>query len=286
MSGPVFSVIVPVFEHWHLVDALLERLARQSYPADLMEVILVADGPGAPPRAPRGTRLLHSPGRGSYAARNHGAAAARGEWLAFTDADCLPDPGWLGAFAQAAVREPGQAIFAGRIDVPLPAGANAYTVYDAIKGIPQRDYVTRGYGATANLAVPRALFDRLGGFDGARLSGGDAEFCRRATAAAGVPIRYLESAVVEHPPRRDWRALAAKARRLKGGQLAAGPLPRRLAWGLRTALPPVRAVARFLSDGRYPLRHRLLASAIQFRLWGVEMTEIPRLLAGGKPERR
>lgn len=282
----MFSVIVPVFEQWQLVDRLLARLAAQRYPAGMFEVIVVADGGVAPQRAPAGTRLLRSPGRGSYAARNHGAAAARGEWLAFTDADCLPDVGWLGALAEAAVREPGETILAGRIDMPLPPGASAYAIYDAIKGIPQRDYVGRGYGATANLAVPRALFGRLGGFDGTRLSGGDAEFCRRAAAQAGAAVRFVDGAVVTHPARADWQALATKARRLKGGQLTAGSYRSRLAWGLRTVLPPARAIRRFLGDGRFPLRYRLLAAAIQLRLWGVELAEAVRLLTGGAPERR
>jgi glycosyltransferase involved in cell wall biosynthesis len=286
MSEPVFSVIVPVYEQWHLIDRLLARLAAQSYPADLLEVILVADGGTVPAKAPRGTRLLHSPGRGSYAARNHGATAARGQWLAFTDADCLPEPGWLGAFAEASVRAPGEVILAGDIDVPLPAGARAYAIYDAVKGFPQADYVGRGYGATANLAVPRALFERLGGFDGTRLSGGDAEFCRRATAEAEVAVRFVTGAIVEHPARTEWRALATKARRLKGGQLAAGPLPRRLAWVVRTVLPPLRSCYRLLLREQFPLRFRLLAAAIQLRLWGVELLEAVRLLAGGAPERR
>ena len=286
MSRPVFSVIVPVYEQWHLVDQLLARLARQSYPADLLEVILVADGGTAPAKAPAGTRLLHSPGRGSYAARNHGASIARGEWLAFTDADCLPDAGWLGAFAEAAVRQPGEVILAGRIDVPLPSAAGPYAVYDAVKGFPQADYVSRGYGATANLAIPRALFERLGGFDGARLSGGDAAFCRRATAEAGIAVHYVERAMVEHPARTDWQSLAVKARRLKGGQLTAGSLGRRLAWGVRTVLPPVRSFVRLLRQTQFPLRYRLLACAIQLRLWGVELVEAVRLLAGGRPERR
>src|SRR5262249_61530566 len=37
----------------------------------------------------------------SYAARNRGVAASHGELLAFTDADCVPDPGWVRALAAA-----------------------------------------------------------------------------------------------------------------------------------------------------------------------------------------
>ena len=152
------------------------------------------------------------------------------------------------------------------------------------RGIPQAAYVARGYAATANLAVPRAVFAALGGFDARRRSGGDADLCRRA-GRAGHPLALVEAAVVAHPCRADWALLATKARRIKGGQIAAGPLPRRVAWTLRTLAPPLADSRAYLAAA-HPWRQRLVAVAVRFRLWGVELAETARLLAGGPPERR
>ena len=55
-----------------------------------------------------------------------------------------------------------------------------WEIYDALRGIPQARYVAHGYATTANLSVPKAKFETLSGFDPSRLSGGAAEFCRRA----------------------------------------------------------------------------------------------------------
>ena len=285
---PRLSIVVPVFEQWQLIDGLLACLERQDYPGDRREVLLVADGLAPPRDFPPGVRVLQSTGKGSYAARNSGAAAARGDWLVFTDADCLPRADWLSELAGEMVKSEGNTILAGAVVVVPRSGGepNAWEIYDMVKGIPQDRYVQRGYGATANLAVPAPLFAALDGFDGLRLSGGDAAFCRRAAAERGTAIRFVAAAVVEHPARQDWPMLVTKARRLKGGHLTAGSRGRRLLWLLRGLAPPVRAWSRFLGARQFPMRHRLLASAIQVRLWGVEMVETVRLLAGAPPERR
>ena len=287
---PAFSVIVPVYRQWELVPALLAGLAAQTLPAARFEVILVNNAAPEPAPAlalPANARILDAPAPGSYAARNVGAAAARGGWLAFTDADCRPDPGWLAALATAA--EAGPSLLAGpvRVEAPTdmnPAAPNAYAIYDLVRGIPQARYVAHGYAATANLAVPAAVFQALGGFETTRFSGGDAVFCRRA-GRAGHPLRLVAGATVAHPARANWDELVRKARRIKGGQIAAGPLPRRLAWTLRTGLPPLYDMAAYLA-APHPWRFRLTAAAIRLRLWGVELTETARLLAGRPPERR
>jgi glycosyltransferase involved in cell wall biosynthesis len=277
---------VPVHGQWDLVTGLLATLAAQSLPADRFEVVIAdneAPDPPPPLRLPGHARLVPAPGPGSYAARNAGAAAARGGLLVFTDADCLPDPGWLAALAAAADAAPG-ALLAGPVRMLAPAAPNAFAIYDLVRGIPQARYAARGYAATANLAVPAAVFAALGGFDPARRSGGDAAFCRRA-GAAGHSLRLVPEAAVAHPCRSDWAALAVKARRIKGGQLAAGPLSRRLAWILRTLCPPLTDTRVFLA-APHPWRHRLLAAAVRFRLWGVVIAETARLVLGGAPERR
>jgi glycosyltransferase involved in cell wall biosynthesis len=287
-APPDFSIVVPVYRQWHLVPALLAALAAQRLAPGRAELVLVNNDPAqTPPPLPASpplpARLVACPAPGAYAARNAGAAAARGAWLVFTDADCRPEPGWLAALARAAAASPG-ALLAGPVRVTSDAARpNACEIYEVVRGIPQASYVARGYAATANLALPAGLFRALGGFDPGRFSGGDAAFCRRA-GAAGHPLRLVEDAVVGHPARADWPALARKARRIKGGQIAAGPLPRRLAWTLRTLAPPLRDAAAFLRRDQ-PLPRRLTAIALRFGLWGVELAETLRLLAGARPER-
>ena len=282
-----FSVLVPVYEQWDLVPALLARLAGQSLPQDAFEVILADNGSPnfAPPAAlPANTRIVRCPRPGSYAARNEAANAATGQWYAFTDADCLPEPGWLAALA-AAAGGGDQTILVGTVDVRAAGEPpNAYEIYDMLRSIPQERYVRRGYGATANLAVPAALFRAAGGFDPTRLSGGDAEFCRRA-AAHGAQVRFVPAARVSHPARSTWAAVATKSRRVLGGQVTAGSAPRRAAFLLRALASPLLPTWRFLG-APYPLRMRLTAIGVQLRLWGVEIAEAARLLRGHPAERR
>jgi glycosyltransferase involved in cell wall biosynthesis len=282
-DAPLFSVIVPVYRHWDLVPGLLEALAGQSFRD--FEVLFVDNAPGEPRPPldlPEAARILPCAEPGSYAARNVGVAAARGRVLAFTDADCRPDPGWLAAFAAAAGSE---RLLAGPVRMTTQGAVpNRWEAYDLIRGIPQARYVRLGYAATANLAVPRRVFERLGGFDAGRMSGGDAAFCRRV-GAAGVGIRLVEGAVVAHPARAEWEELARKARRVKGGQIRGGSTAFRMSWLLRSLTPPLRAHRRFRA-APWPRAQRRDAIAVLYRLWGVELAEIARLLLGGTPERR
>lgn len=283
MSGGLHaSVIVPVHRHWEALPALLAALEAQSLDAARFEVLIVNnDAPAPPPplNLPANARILDCATPGSYAARNAGAAGARGAWLAFTDADCAPCPDWLERLTDAETTR----LRAGPVRMILPDAPGRFAIYDFVRGLPQARYVARGYATTANLAVPAAIFRALGGFDGARRSGGDAEFCRRA-GAARHRLELAEDAVVAHPCRESWAELAQKARRIKGGQIRAGPPRRRLAWTLRSLLPPVRDTLHYLA-GPHPLRYRLIAIVVRFRLWGTELGETVRLLAGGQAER-
>jgi GT2 family glycosyltransferase len=286
-EGPpvLVSVIVPVYRQWAAARRLLADLAAQEN-APPFEVVVVDNEPGAAPALAgdpgRPLRVLACAAPGSYAARNAGAAAARGAWLVFTDADCAPPPGWLAALGAAAASHPGT-LLAGPVEVVGGVPPNPCEIYDMIRGIPQARYVARGYAATANLAVPAPVFAALGGFDARRFSGGDAEFCRRA-GARGVPLRLVPGAVTRHPARADWAELEDKARRIKGGQIRNGSPLRRIAWTLRTLLPPLRDARAYLG-ARAPARWRRIAIGLRFRLWRVEVAEMLRLLAGG-PARR
>lgn len=288
-AAAFFSVIVPVYIDWHLVPGLTDSLERQTLPADRFEVILVDNGSPQfepPEKLPGNVQILRCDTPGSYAARNLGASRAEGDWLVFTDADCRPAADWLAELDEVRGRAGDGALIAGAVEiVAQSARPGAAEIYDIVKGIPQQRYVERGYAATANLAVPMAVFRELGGFDSRRFSGGDADLCRRAVAA-GHALVFAETMRVEHPARTTWREIATKARRIKGGQLKAGSASRRLMWLLRTLVPPLRGAWEFLRNTRHPLRHRLVAIAVLMRLWLVELAEVVLLMAGRSPERR
>lgn len=286
---PTFSVIVPVFEQWQRMPLLLQALREQSW-TGTFETILIDNGSRdyAPPTSlPSRTCILHCDTPGSYAARNAGIAIARGRWLLFTDADCVPDADWLARMAEALAVHGDRCLLAGAVEVTAEGSGepNSYQIYDMVKGIPQAHYVRRGYAATANLCVPKAVIDDVGAFDSSRYSGGDSELCRR-TNQHGYGLHYLPAAVVRHPARDSWSALVIKARRVKGGQLAAGSLRRRTLYFLRSFTPPLIAIWRFLKERQQPLRFRFIAIAVQMRIWTVDMHEALRLGVGLHPERR
>ncbi|MCC5809408.1 MAG: glycosyltransferase [Ectothiorhodospiraceae bacterium] len=284
------SVIVPVYEHWNLVPALLACFQAQTLEEDKFEVLLVDNGSTdfSPPKSmPANTRVLRWLEPGSYAARNGAVQEARGQWLVFTDADCLPRQDYLEQLVRKAKRcHSSRTLLAGAIRMrPSEMRRSAYEMYDLVKGIPQDWYVSRGYATTANLAVPTTLFRKLGGFDTSRYSGGDAAFCRKAVAE-GAELVYVPEAIIEHPTRTTWRELATKARRIKGGQLTAGSTRQRAVWLLRTFSPPVVALWRFMRTKEQPVHYRLTSVAVQLRIWGVEVTEAVRLAFASPPERR
>ncbi|MGZ8250554.1 glycosyltransferase [Methylomagnum sp.] len=103
---PRFSIVIPTLNRPGPLRHCLAALTALDYPAECYEVIVVDDGGHAPLNGGLAEfqgrlkiRLIRQTNAGPGAARNTGAAAASGEYLAFTDDDCHPEPGWLRAFA-------------------------------------------------------------------------------------------------------------------------------------------------------------------------------------------
>jgi len=101
---PRISVVVPAHNAAETLPACLAALANQTCPAADYEVIVVDDGSTddtASLARAAGVRVISQPNAGPAAARNRGAAAARGGLLLFTDSDCAPTPGWIPALVAA-----------------------------------------------------------------------------------------------------------------------------------------------------------------------------------------
>ncbi len=95
---PFVSVVIPALNAEDTIEACLRSALAQAWPADRLEVILVDNGSTDLTREKAkqlGCRVVIESKRGRSRARNRGVDAARGEFLAFLDADCEAPPDWV-----------------------------------------------------------------------------------------------------------------------------------------------------------------------------------------------
>src|SRR5215469_10915419 len=104
-AGLAVSVVVPAFNARHMLGDLLDGLCPQL--GDDAELVVVDDGSTdgsfeflvqyAAAQGLRGRVIRLPQNRGRSVARNVGVIYSRGSKIAFTDSDCVPAVGWLGA---------------------------------------------------------------------------------------------------------------------------------------------------------------------------------------------
>jgi cellulose synthase/poly-beta-1,6-N-acetylglucosamine synthase-like glycosyltransferase len=161
------TVVVPAYRAWATLPTTLDALRPQVERHD-RELILVdssgeLDAAEIEQRWPwvRAVVLPERtlPGR----ARNIGVGLARGSAVAFTDADAVPEPDWLGRLEEAL--EPGVDAVAGAVlnGTPWSVFGTAGYLLEFSEWLPQRRGAP-GHGATCNLLVRRSAFAAEGGF--------------------------------------------------------------------------------------------------------------------------
>jgi glycosyltransferase involved in cell wall biosynthesis len=281
------SVIIPHFRDLRGLDACLTALDRQNYPRGDYEIIVAdnnsPEGEAAVSAVVAGRArvvVVTQPGAGP--ARNGGVAASVGEILAFTDADCLPEPGWLqqGVSALEASDLVGGAM---KVLVADEANMSPAEAFERVFAFDNRDYVlNKGFSVTANLFCTRAIFDRVGGF---RVGvSEDLDWCHRARTA-GCRIGYAPGAVVGHPARRTWSQLSKKWRRLNEETfgLAITQPNARLRWFVKALAMPASAIAhipRVLTTPNLAKpKDRISAVSMLFRVRFWRTADSLRLLA-------
>lgn len=209
---PSVSVIIPIYNGEVDLPELLACLDAQTYPRQRVEYCLVDNGSGDRtfPLLQESSQRFATQGltlrpltetsiQSSYAARNTGIKASTGEILAFTDADCRPQPSWLEALIQP-FRDPAIGMVAGEI-VALSGHSFLEAYAERKETLSQKHTLANAYlpyGQTANLALRRSILKQVGLFRPYLTSGGDADLCWRILQSGEWQISLAETAIVRH----------------------------------------------------------------------------------------
>jgi glycosyltransferase involved in cell wall biosynthesis len=208
------TVLIPVLDAAGTLPMQMEALAAQTY-RGAWEVVVVDNGStdgsdqialGWSDRLPD-LRVVYARDRkGCSHARNVGARAARGDFLAFCDADDVVEPGWLEAMAEA-----GRAcdIVGGRLDQVTLNSPLARSMRPALRddGL-QVAFGFLPYAVGANCGVRTEVFRALGGWrEDLAACGDDTEFSWRAQLGS-YRLCYVPEAVVRYRFRESPRAVA------------------------------------------------------------------------------
>lgn len=218
----MISVIVPAYNAEKTIGACLDGLLEQTTPrfdasprgkdvaesrstfprddAPSYEIIVVDDGSTDKTRQvaeSRGVRVLTQPNRGAAAARNFGAANARGDILLFIDADSVPDARWIEALVAPFV----DLSIAGASGVKKTRQTNLWAQYVQLEYDYKYDRMdahgTTDFIDSSTAAYRRDLFQSNGGFDTTLMEAEDTELSFRL-AERGCVMVLVRDAIVYH----------------------------------------------------------------------------------------
>ncbi len=214
MNHPQYSIIIPTWNRPKRLVKCLQGFTNLDYPAGAWELIVVNDG---------GTesfvaitenlkqllplQFVEKDHAGPAAARNAGAKLARGNYLAFTDDDCLVESHWLHHFNEGFADGTWHAL-GGRTLNPFPdneaAGAWQHLI-DFLYYYMRDEADNALWLMSNNVAYRREVFESLGGFNETfpLAASEDLELSSRLLAT-GYRQRYCSDALVWHYHRATW----------------------------------------------------------------------------------
>ncbi len=207
------SVVVAACNAERTLGACLSSLGDLNYPD--YETIVVDDGSTdstAQIAEAAGVRCVRRDHLGLGAARNAGIDAARGEIVAFIDADARADRDWLYHLAETVMRK---RTAASGPNFPPPAGSRIAAAIAAAPGAPRE--VRAGDDALAqlcgcNMALEKTVLEKIGGFDPMFTAAGDDVDLSWRIRDGGAALASAPGAIVIHDRRSTMREYLAQQR--------------------------------------------------------------------------
>ena len=207
------TVVVPARNAERTLGECLRALTNQSLPPDQFEVIVVVDRDSRDGSAgiasAAGVRVLTSDLSGAAAARNTGITAATTEWVAFTDADCIPSRTWLSQLLATVGGLDYQALGAAGPTLGHQSTSAAAQFVDLTGGLRADRHLAHErypWAPTGNVIYRRSALTEVGGFDTRFRTYEGCDLHTRLLREVGGQFAYAPGAVVLHHHRDGWRA--------------------------------------------------------------------------------
>lgn len=172
MQNGLVTVVIPNYNYAHYLRETLDSVFAQTYPE--IEVIVVDDGSKDDSREileSYGGRItaIFQQNQGVSAARNNGAAAGSGEFIAFLDADDLWLPEKIEKQIARFTADQRLGLVHVGVDEIDAAGNSLLHRLEGSEGDAATDLLLLGrkgvLGGGSGFMVRRAVFDEIGGFD-------------------------------------------------------------------------------------------------------------------------
>lgn len=171
---PTVSVVIPTHNTGHFIEPAIESIFQQTF--EDFEIIVVDDGStdGTEKRLEKyeslpGFSYVRQEKRGSGTARNRGIECARGEFIAFLDADDLWLPQKLELQVKLMQSEPSLGLICTNFERFDESGAARPSGLDLDLLTKRQDLfrqlLRRLFVLTSTVLAPRSVFKRVGGFD-------------------------------------------------------------------------------------------------------------------------
>lgn len=216
----MISVVVPVYNNNKQLNKFFKAMDGQSLDRNLFEVIVVDNGSIIKPKYKPNSfklKIVNCSNPGSYSARNEGISQSVGDYIAFTDSDCIPDIDWLKNIFTYINNNKKLDIISGDIHyIFQEKKPNIYEIYDTVFGFGQKALYKKNASVTANLIVRKEMFSRVGTFKTNKFSGSDTEWVKLAVKNNAKFI-FVPEIIIKHPARNSFQELLIREKRLYGG---------------------------------------------------------------------
>ncbi|MBN1225229.1 MAG: glycosyltransferase family 2 protein [Candidatus Aminicenantes bacterium] len=200
------SIIVTTYNRSDLLKRALKSIECQTLQPECFEIIVVDDGSDDDTvdvvreislTCSQIRLISNEMNRGASLARNRGLALAKGDYILFTDDDCVANADWAEKMCATLDREP---VVAGAIASPASGYIKlCHNIAQFHPFMPGRISGRIDFLAGANMGLHRSVLDELGGFEDEMILAGDTQLCLRARSRGYRPFLNHEAVVLHDP---------------------------------------------------------------------------------------